>query len=91
MQYLPIVEVLERKAYLHQPVEHVVLGERHALSLEAVEPVVQVASLAIIHDNAQRRAAHERSMAAYDVGMVQRAEHFGLLLRLGALLGAQAR
>lgn len=85
---LPVVDVLQREAHLHEPVDDRLFAE--ALLAEALRgyPLRKVAAASILHQNVETGAADNVRDVADDVVVVELTEYLNLLRRTGAFGGA---
>ena len=86
MQYLPLVNVLERQAKLDEPLHDSLLREVLLLLAHFLHVVSQVAHLTELHDYDQLALVHEASLVRHYVRMAQFTQQHRLLKALLFLL-----
>lgn len=98
MQYLPVMDVLQRKTYLCKPVEHMILAP--ILQLPSIflldlillfDLALEVTTVGIVHDNAQLALLGLVDLLESDnVGMLQHFQNLGLSKGLPSLIFGHA-
>lgn len=94
MQYLPVVNVLQSKAYLREPVQNVILAPILQLSagflllfVLVFDSSLQIAAVCVVHNNAKFSLfGFVDFTEADDVGVLQHLKDLGLAQSLPSLI-----
>ena len=89
VQDAPRVQVLERQRHLDEPVQQLRLAQRAGRLPEGLYSVLEVAALAVLHEEVELRARAQRVDVLHDVRVVELREQLRLLVRRVPLLVVQ--
>jgi hypothetical protein len=84
---LPVVEMADCEADLHEPAQHLLLREGHARLLCDFDALGEVSALRVLHDQIQFPLGRAVDLLkSDDIGVAKQLEYFGLAHGVGLLL-----
>ena len=91
MQDVLLVHVVQRHHDLHKPVEQLRLGDERALLLVCIEALLEVAAVAVLHEEKELRARRVHVHVRHHVRVRELLQQLRLLQRALPLLVVESR